>query len=695
MHPFSIDDLQGSLRRLDAILQGAIDIAEALYGDAASAMANHGLYISPEEVTRSLKREPGTPLLWAEPENVGRSPLQWLTTDFDLTDFDLDILLIALAPDIDLRYERLYAYLQDDVTRKRPTVDLVLNLLCPDVGAKILRRQHFAPNAPLMQHHLVHLVADPNQVHPPLLAHNLKLDEQLVRVLLGGDSVDSRIQPVAELVLAPESSTSSPPTLKLVDAIVQSLEGVAAKRVYLSGSEDLCCEVGLGIAAAQQLRLLRVNLAQTLELKLDWQQTLRLALREALFQPALLYLEGLDAVSIEAFPGQQLIQMLATARMSVVLSGRALWQPVATGRLEAIRVELPRPDVGQRHTYWQAALQKAGITLPKAELSALAGRFQLTPSQIRHATAATQHQLNGAVSSQSGVSLQQLYAAARAQTGHGLAALTRKLSTYYTWDDLVLPLAQVELLKELCNQFRFRYQVYDQWGFGQKYSLGKGLNVLFSGPPGTGKTMAAEVVAHDLQLDLYKIDLSQIVSKYIGETEKNLDRIFNAAESANAILLFDEADALFGKRSDVRDAHDRYANIEVGYLLQKMEEYEGIAILTTNLQSNMDDAFIRRLRFIVTFSLPDAESRLQIWRGIFPGAAQISPEVDFSTLATNFEITGANIRNIALAAAFLAASAEQPISMEHIVFALRREYEKTGKMLKGKDLKQLANPHNI
>ncbi|MGK7875664.1 MAG: ATP-binding protein [Xenococcaceae cyanobacterium] len=218
--------------------------------------------------------------------------------------------------------------------------------------------------------------------------------------------------------------------------------------------------------------------------------------------------------------------------------------------------------------------------------------------------------------------------------------------------------------------------------------------MLFSGPPGTGKTMAAEVIAQDLQLDLYKIDLSQIVSKYIGETEKNLDRIFTAAASTNAILLFDEADALFGQRSEVKDARDRYANIEVGYLLQKMEEYRGIAILTTNLQSNMDKAFIRRLRFIVMFPPPDAECRRRIWQGIFPAAAEISPEVEFDGLADRFEITGASIRNIALCAAFLAAAEGQPISKAHIASALCRECDKTGKRLKEKDLKYLniCNP---
>jgi SpoVK/Ycf46/Vps4 family AAA+-type ATPase len=255
-----------------------------------------------------------------------------------------------------------------------------------------------------------------------------------------------------------------------------------------------------------------------------------------------------------------------------------------------------------------------------------------------------------------------------------------KIEPRHGWEDIVLPEYKLTQLKEICSQARHRYRVFGEWGFDRKLSHGKGLSALFSGPPGTGKTMAAEVIAHDLQMDLYKVDLSSVVSKYIGETEKNLSRIFHEAETGNAILFFDEADALFGKRTEVSDAHDRYANIEISYLLQKMEEYEGIVILATNLRENMDEAFTRRIRFIIEFPFPDEASRLRIWQTHFPKEAPVSEEIDYEYLSRQFKIAGGNIKNIVLNSAFLAAGDGSVIRMEHILRGTQREFEKMGKL---------------
>jgi len=274
-----------------------------------------------------------------------------------------------------------------------------------------------------------------------------------------------------------------------------------------------------------------------------------------------------------------------------------------------------------------------------------------------------------------------LYEACRQHSNQKLATLARKITPKYAWDDIVLPADRLEQLRELCNHVKYRERVYGQWGFDCKLSLGKGLSILFAGPSGTGKTMAADIIAGALGLDLYKIDLSIVVSKYIGETEKNLSRIFTEAETSNSILFFDEADALFGKRSEVKDSHDRYANIEIGYLLQRMEEYEGVVILATNFRKNMDEAFVRRLHFTVEFPFPNEEDRQRIWEGVWPHDTPREPGLDLAGLARRFQITGGNIRNIALAAAFLAADDSGVVRMHHLLRATQREYQKMGKVV--------------
>lgn len=277
------------------------------------------------------------------------------------------------------------------------------------------------------------------------------------------------------------------------------------------------------------------------------------------------------------------------------------------------------------------------------------------------------------------LSAEDLYKGCKTQSNQKLGSLALKTNPHYRWEDIVLPEDTLEHLKEVFGFIKYKGKVHSDWGFEKKLSLGKGLNVLFSGPPGTGKTMAAEILANEVKLDLYKIDLSGLVSKYIGETEKNLKKIFEEAETSNSILFFDEADALFGKRSEVKDSHDRYANIETAYLLQKMEEHEGIVILASNFRKNMDDAFLRRLHFTVEFPLPDDRSRENIWRKTFPKETPIAKDVDFAFLS-KFKLAGGNIKNIVLAASFLAAENSGAVAMEHIIKATRREYEKIGKL---------------
>lgn len=341
----------------------------------------------------------------------------------------------------------------------------------------------------------------------------------------------------------------------------------------------------------------------------------------------------------------------------------------------------PLPDFTTGQEIWNRALAECGCSVSGGiDLDSLADRFSFTAGRVRNAVAEARRLANPTGGNARSIDAGDLNLACRAQSGGKLPALARKVNPIFTWNDIILPNDCLEQLQEVCGHIRHRRCVFSDWGFDGKISLGKGLSILFVGPSGTGKTMAAEIVANELALDLYKIDLSCIVSKYIGETEKNLNRIFSEAEQSNAVLFFDEADAVFGKRSEVKDSHDRYANIETNYLLQKMEEYEGIVILASNFQKNIDEAFKRRLRFIIDFPFPEKEPRYRIWQRVFPAGTPLDRDIDFAFLAQKLKLSGGSIRNIALSAAFLAAGNSGHVSMEHIICATKREFQKVGKL---------------
>jgi SpoVK/Ycf46/Vps4 family AAA+-type ATPase len=350
-------------------------------------------------------------------------------------------------------------------------------------------------------------------------------------------------------------------------------------------------------------------------------------------------------------------------------------EPLYRWQRPAIRLDVPRPTPEEQRGLWHSVLGAAAPHL-NGQVDAVVSQFHLSMHGMRAASAAV---LASLAQRQTETPGPLLWEACRMQARPRLDDLAQRLEPVATWDDLVLPEAQQQVLVEIRVHVQQRTRVYERWGFAAKGSRGLGISALFAGQSGTGKTMAAEVLANDLRLDLYRIDLSQVVSKYIGETEKNLRRVFDAAEEGGAVLLFDEADALFGKRSEVKDSHDRYANIEVSYLLQRMEAYGGLAILTTNMKSALDTAFLRRIRFVVQFPFPDVAQRAEIWRRIFPPDTPTTG-LDIGKLA-RLNVAGGSIRNIALHAAFLAAEGEEPVCMWHLLHAARREYAKLEKPL--------------
>lgn len=675
-----IDELLPALTRLDAIIERAINIAQERFGAEAVADRFRGLYVPASETVQLLRRRPGDPEFVGVRSDLPRLPdesnaLQRLAEGYGLSAFDLDILLVALAPDLDRRYERIYAYLQDNVSLRKAGVDLILNLLCENGIDRLQRRSHFASDAPLIRHQLIHLIPSPEPANHSLLAHAIQVDSQIIDLLLHQDRLDRRLNWVCR-EMRPPPCLRAPLPVAEYDALRELI------RVSLSKHElllvNLWGEPGLGQwATAQTLAsdLKRELLAFDLEFAgPDFATLLPLAIRHAWFNNKILCI----ALSDAAAENRRVHQILAHAKGAIILISRSPFSPSTWLEFAPTAVRFERPAHDTRRALWQTTLKGHHLDLDDAQIEELAGRLRLSPKQIRDAaqTAVSQARLTGSEPSYS-----LLLSSARAQTGRKLGQLARKTTPIHQWHDIILPEDSLKSLHEMCQRVRHRHQVLGEWGFHQKLALGKGTNALFSGPSGTGKTMAAGIIAGELGLDLYKIDLSGVVSKYIGETEKNLNQIFDAASHGNAILFFDEADALFGKRSEVRDSHDRYANIEISYLLQKMEEYDGVSILATNLRQHLDDSFVRRLSTTVQFPFPGETSRRHIWEKIWPSETPLDSDVDLSFMAQQFKLSGGNIKNVALAAAYLAAAVDSPVKMTHLLQATEREYQKMGRVL--------------
>ena len=718
----SVDHLLAELERIDLLIRARV---ANLRRSQAEDEHFRGLYISEQEVDDLLRKPLGAPqwLTSAEPgrwadidaalgelatvirartqqsiESGVELRLERLRQLFALERFEIDTLLVCMAAELDLRYEKLYAYLQDDVTRKRPTVDLVLNLLTPSPEGHLTARHHFLPDAALVRSRLIELIDDPAQPHPTLLSKGLKPDDRIVHYLLGSDSIDARLRPCAELIELREGLDG----LLLDDDWRRGLNtlrpdeaGASAPVVHLSGpagvgkqtaAAALCRDRGMKLLVVRVDRLLSEPVSGLVA-------SLALVEREARLQRAAVYFKGVDALQGEAQHAALVIfrDALDRGEAACFVAGEDTWDsaaPLCARRY--VHIAVPRPAPADRMAMWLRVMASVPSE-PAIDTASVAGRFKLTFGQIEDA-AATAHslaRLRGAASQL--VTSGDLFEACRMNSNRRLGALARKIVPRYKWEDIVLPPDRIAQLREICNHMKYRDRVYVDWGFGRKLALGKGLTVLFAGPSGTGKTMAADVLAGELGLDLYKIDLSSVISKYIGETEKNLSRIFTEAETSNAILFFDEADALFGKRSEVKDSHDRYANIEVSYLLQRMEEYEGVAILATNFRKNLDEAFVRRLHFTLDLPFPDQADRHRIWQGIWPKDTPRDRDIDLESLAQRFEMTGGNIRNVALAAAFLAADEGQVVRMSHLIHATQREYQKTGKLLRDHDFPEQGN----
>lgn len=683
MDTASLQFLQISLSRIDPLIRSAVARAQAAGYDPTDAL--RGLIVSDAEVDMHLT-QPALGGLWTADDadfrselslspDAGDVPFLFLVQSFGLTALDANILLLALAPELDRRYERLYGYLQDDVSLRRPTVNLMMNLLGTDVAGRFAVWERLLPEQPLRKHSLVHCLPDPNRHQTTFLAHHIKVDHRLVAFLLGDGTPDERLKDAVEFVMDGARICVS-------DSVIAPVREMFPDSpiVYLRGTPGTGRrETAAALCAEYQLPLLSVDLARLSALEIPLEQSWRLAIREAYLAGAALMVRGWEScLSEEGLPPQDLWDSILAYPRPVFLCGAVEWEPLDVRReRRMLRVQFPVPSYEERRHAWHELAQAAGIRVQRERLDELASKFRFTRAQVARAF---QTAADLALSRGEAVSVADLYAGAQAHAGLRLGRLAERILPRFDWDDLILPPDRLEQLQEITARARYAHIVKEQWGFGAKIAL-PGVSALFAGESGTGKTMAAEVIAKSLGLVLYKIDLSSVVSKYIGETEKNLAVIFDEAQASNAILFFDEADALFGKRSEVKDARDRYANIEIAYLLQKIESYDGVAIMATNLRQNLDEAFTRRLDFLVDFPFPDPEYRALIWQAHFPPQAPLAADVNMKDIGEAYRLAGGNIRNAAVASAYLAAADGGVITLQHIRSAVRREHQKMGRLI--------------
>ena len=628
-----------------------------------------GLYLSDEVVDRLLAT-PRSHLDWSQTaarlesceqaaddaeESGAVLRLRDLAATFALDPVDVDLLLIGIAADVDPRFEAFFGYLNDDVSRRRPSAAVALEL----AGVPLTAAASYAHliHGPLISGGLVEM----EDRERPFPGRAVRVPDRVVSFLLGDDAMDPALAPMTATV--PDIPWGDPSPLAtalghgvtlayLREPATGSGRVLAVEALRLTGHRPLVIDLDRLVRQPDPVRLAR------------------LAAREARLAGA-----GIVAGPVSAVKDRpDLLQELVADPRPLLLVGEMSWDPLWT-TAPPLFVQVPSSTQQERRAVWRFAL--AGTAAEPDALESTT-QFRLRPEDV--ARAAESARVQALLQPDHRVGAHHLRLGARSENGSALERLARRIEPAVGWADLVLPPAVLTALQEVALRARHREQVLGDWRMRPGGGRGVGVAALFAGDSGTGKTMSAEVIAHDLDLELYVVDLATVVDKYVGETEKNLERIFAAAAGVNAVLLFDEADAIFGKRSEVRDAHDRYANVESAYLLQRMESFDGLAILATNLRANIDEAFTRRLDVMVDFPLPDAIHRRALWDRCLGTTVLRSPDVDLPFLADSFELAGGSIRSAAVTAAYLAAADAGVIGMRHLVTAVQREYRKLGRL---------------
>ena len=628
---------------LDARLGGAVEAAVSRGADPHDAL--RGLYISDEQALALAAeggRSPAPPALTFAAERLG------------LGGVDGVVLALCAAPELDPRFGRLYAFLHDDVTRKLASPRLAADLLADESLSRSDVLARFSPGAPLARTGAIRMLS--GEPATALADRQVKVADRLAAFLLGAADLADAAAGSALRHVAPDEDTGRDEATEQLRLLL-----VADTRLPL-----VACGPDAGAVLAAAARTPVVLLASR---ELERPDALADARLAAALEGGLLCIDGLEDLS--PLERGRLLRAIDESPDRIVLAAASRREALAVSERTALVVEIPHPGFAERKRAWR---RFSGADDPRE----VAAKFRLSIEQIRAAG-----EVSMIAARARGEPLPRsvdLDMGARHASSSRLGDLATRLEPAYAWRDLVLADRQLEVLGSISAYLRHRDQVLSEWGYEQTVSRTQGLKVLFAGESGTGKTMAAQVLGAELGLEMFRVDLAGTVSKYIGETEKNLERIFTAADGSNAILFFDEADALFGKRSEVSDSHDRYANLEVAYLLQRMEAYPGAVILATNFRRNLDEAFIRRLDFVIDFPFPEAADRRRIWERVLPPAAPVGDDVDLDFLAERFKLSGGAIRNCSLAAAFSAADEGTSIAMRHLVRAVAQEYAKQGRL---------------
>jgi AAA+ superfamily predicted ATPase len=599
--------------------------------------------------------------------------LETLCRCLSLSEFERQVLLLCVGRAIYGAFVKSFALIQRQPDLNYPTFHLAFNLFSDHHWSAM------TPQSSLRYWQLIQEASGDDIAHA-----RLKVDESILHYLIGEPYQDFHLTQVLDRAPMPAASPPLQPSHQHIAQQMASLLGTGANQnpiVQLCGT-GIEQKWAIATAVSQQLQWPLYSLSadhlpaepQSLKAFITrWQRLVKLS-------PSLLWLDAEPQAKGDQSQAVSVVPFLQAVGTPVIVSTvQRLYIP----RLSIIPFEVESLSYQEQLGLWETSLGSTSAHL-NGQLSTLASQFNLSPAIIQAAG------LSVTGDADDPTLPDRLWDFCRLQARPQLESLAQRIDTDATWDELVLPDREKQVLRDITAQLRQRAKVYQEWGFAAKTKRGLGLSALFAGASGTGKTMAAEVLAREFKLDLYRIDLSAVMSKYIGETEKNLRKIFDAAETGGAILLFDEADALFGKRSEVKDSHDRHANIEVSYLLQRMESYQGLAILTTNLKDSLDQAFMRRIRFIVTFPFPKASDRSEIWKRIFPKQMP-TQDLDFRKLG-RLDVTGGNIRSIALNAAFIAADADEPVMMKHILRSAQAEYIKLNRALTSSEIRGWINP---